>query len=132
MTGDLEQILTAYESCLLRQPLVKNTQAAYRFHVHQYGEYRATRPSKGSDPLRDPFACDYAVRAFKRYLKAERKAKPASVNLTLAAIDHFYQFLGLDWVRVQREDLPQKSPRALKPEEQKEFLCAVERSPLSA
>jgi integrase/recombinase XerC len=31
-------------------------------------------------------------------------------------------------VRVQREDLPQKSPRALKPEEQKAFLRAVERS----
>src|SRR5947208_2671646 len=83
---------------------------------------------KGSDPLYEPFARDYAVRDFKWYLKTERKAKPASVNLMLAAIDHFYQFLGLDRVRVQREDLPQKSPRALRPEEQKAFLRAVERS----
>src|SRR5205814_572283 len=36
--------------------------------------------------------------------------------------------LGLDRVKVQREDLPQKSPRALKPEEQKAFLRAIERS----
>ena len=79
-------------------------------------------------PLHDPFARDYAVRDFKRYLKTERKAKPASVNLALAAIDHFYQFLGLDRVRVQREDLPKLSPRSLKPEEQKAFLRAVERS----
>ena len=78
--------------------------------------------------MHDPFARDYAVRDFKRYLKTERKAKPASVNLELAAIDHFSQFLGLDRVRVQREDIPQKSPRALKPEAQKEFLRAVERS----
>ncbi len=78
--------------------------------------------------MHHPFARDYAVRDYKRYLKIERKAKPASVNLTLAAIDHFYQFLGLDRARVQREDLPQEAPRALKPEEQKEFLRAVERS----
>ncbi len=128
MTNDLEQVLTAYESWLLQQPLAKNTREAYRFHVRKFGDYLATRPAKGDDPLHDPFARDYAVRDFKRYLKTERKAKPASVNLALAAIDHFYQFLGLDRVRVQREDLPQKSPRALKPEEQKEFLRAVERS----
>jgi integrase/recombinase XerC len=126
--NEREQVFSAYESWLLRQPLAKNTQDAYRFHVRQYGEYLATRPATGDDPLRHSFARDYAVRDFKRYLKTERKAKPASVNLALSAIDHFYQFLGLDRVRVQREDLPQQSPRALKPEEQKAFLRAVERS----
>lgn len=128
MTNDVDQVLTAYEHWLLRQPLAKNTQEAYRFHVRKFWEYLATRPATGDDPLRHPLARDYAVRDYKLYLKTERKAKPASVNLTLTAIDHFYQFLGLERVRVQREDLPQKSPRALKPEEQKEFLRAVERS----
>lgn len=128
MTNDVDQVLTAYEHWLLRQPLAKNTQEAYCYHVRKFWEYLATRPATGDDPLRHPFARDYAVREYKLYLKTERKAKPASVNLKLAAIDHFYQFLGLDRVRVQREDLPQKSPRALKPEEQKEFLRAVERS----
>ena len=126
--NEREQVFSAYESWLLRQALAKNTQDAYRFHVRQYGEYLATRPATGDDPLRHSFARDYAARDFKRYLKTERKAKPASVNLALSAIDHFYQFLGLDRVRVQREDLPQQSPRALKPEEQKAFLRAVERS----
>jgi site-specific recombinase XerD len=128
VANDLEQVLTAYESWLRRQPFARNTQEAYRFHVRQYVEYLATGPATGDDPLHDPFARDYAVRDFKRYLKTERKAKPASVNLTLSAIDHFYQFLGLDRVKVQREDLPQKSPRALKPEEQIAFLRAIERS----
>jgi integrase/recombinase XerC len=94
----------------------------------KFWDYLATRPTTGDDPLHDAFARDYAVRDFKRYLKTERKAKPASVNLALAAIDHFYQFLGLGRVRMQREDLPQKSPRALKPEEQKAFLHAAEGS----
>ncbi len=128
MTNDLEQVITAYEQWLLRQPLAKTTQEAYRFHVRQYGAYLATRSAEGDGPLHDPFVRDYAVRDFKRYLKMERKAKPTSINLMLAAIDHFYQFLGLDRVRVQREDLPKLSPRALKPEEQKAFLRAVERS----
>lgn len=126
--NEREQVFSAYESWLLRQPLAKDTQDAYRFYVRQYGEYLATRSATGDDPLRHSFARDYAVRDFKRYLKTERKAKPASVNLVLSAIDHFYQFLGLDRVRVQRENLPQQSPRALKPEEQKAFLRAVERS----
>jgi Phage integrase family len=86
-TNDLKQVLTAYKSRVLRQPLAKNTQEAYRFHVLQYGEYLAMRPSTGYDSLCHPFARDYAVRDFKRYLQTERKAKPASVNLTLAAID---------------------------------------------
>jgi site-specific recombinase XerD len=129
VTNDLEQVLTAYESWLPKQPLAKKTQEAYRFHVRKFWDYLATRPTTGDDALHDAFARDYAVRDFKRYLKTERNAKPASVNLALAAIDHFYQFLGLGRVRVQREELPQQSPGALKPEEQKAFLRAVERNP---
>lgn len=128
MADDLKQVLTAYEGWLLRQPLAKNTQDAYRFHVRQYGNYLATRPTAGEDPLHHPYARDYAVRDFKRYLKTERKAKPRSVNLALSAIDHFYLFLGLDRVRVPREDLPQQSPRGLSPDEQKAFLRAIERN----
>lgn len=128
MIDELEQVLIAYESWLLRQALAKNTQDAYRFHVRQYGAYLATRPATSQNPLHHPFARVYAVRDYKLYLKVERKAKPASVNLTLAAIDHFYQFLGYERTRVQREDLPQQSPRGLSPDEQKAFLRAVERS----
>ncbi len=54
-----------------------------------------------------------------------RKAKPASVNLSLAALDHF---LGLDPPDIAREDLPQATPRALEPAAQLAFLRAVERS----
>jgi site-specific recombinase XerD len=56
------------------------------------------------------------------------KAKPASVNLSLAAIDNFYRFLGMGKPDVAREDLPGVAPGSLAPEEQKRFLRAVERS----
>ena len=115
MTETLEQTLTAYDAWLDRQPLAAKTRTAYRLQVHQYGAYLAQRPSTTDDPLYMPFVRDYIVRDYKTYLKIERQAKPTSVNLALAAIDHFYQFIGNDRPHVQRESLPTQAPRALKP-----------------
>lgn len=129
MTDELEQQLAAYEVWLVRQPLSDNTRRAYLLQVRQYAAYLATRVSPDENPLRDPFARDYAARDYKTYLKTQGKVKPTSVNLALAAIDHFYLFLGLDQPRVKREDLPEQSPRSLKSEEQKALLRAVERTP---
>ncbi len=109
--------------------MAAKTRVAYRFQVHQYGVYLAQYPSTTDDPLRTPFARDYAVRDYKTYLKTERQARPTSVNLALAAIDHFHQFIGNDRPQVQRESLPAQAPRALKPEDQKALLRAIERTP---
>lgn len=128
MTETLDQTLRAYNAWLDRQPLAAKTRIAYRLQVHQYGAYLAQRPPTGDDPLRTPFARDYAIRDYKTYLKTERQAKPTSVNLALAAIDHFHQFIGNDRPQVQRESLPAQAPRALKPEEQKALLRAIERT----
>ncbi len=122
MAETLERAIANYAVWLERQPLAESTRRAYLLQVRHYGAYLATRSAKDGDPLHHPFARDYKI-----YLKTEGKAKPTSVNLALAAIDHFYLFLGSDRPRVKREDLPQQSPRALKPEEQKAFLRAVER-----
>lgn len=56
-----------------------------------------------------------------------RRAKPASVNLALAGVDHFYRYLGAGRPEVRREELVQAAPRALSPEELRRFLRAVER-----
>ncbi|OLB34133.1 MAG: hypothetical protein AUG45_14025 [Ktedonobacter sp. 13_1_20CM_3_54_15] len=128
MTETLEQTLTAYNAWLDRQPLAAKTRVAYRLQIHQYGAYLAQHRSTTDDPLYTPFVRDYAVRDYKTYLKTERQAKPTSVNLALAAINHFHQFIGNDRPQVQRESLPAQAPRALKPEEQKNFLRAIERT----
>jgi integrase/recombinase XerC len=78
--------------------------------------------------LVDPRARDYAARDFKRCLKAERRWKPASVNLALAAVDHFNRFLGLGPANVKREPLAQTAPRALSEEQQRALLWAAEAS----
>ena len=118
----------AYAGWITRQPLAANTRRAYRVRVAQYCAYLATTPVDGGDPLRDIHAASYAARDYRTWLKTVRTAKPASVNLSLAALDHFYRFLGLDPPDVAREDLPQAAPRALEPAEQVAFLRAVERS----
>lgn len=127
--GRLAETAADYERWLGRQPLSANTKRTYRVRVGQYLEYLSATPAESGDPLEDTHARDYAVRDYKTHLKTVRKAKPSSVNLSLAAIDNFYRFVGLGRPEVRREELPAAAPKALSPEEQKRFLRAVERSP---
>lgn len=123
------EALVAYSTWLERQPLSANSRRTYRARLRGYCDYLAGGPPEYGDPLRERHSRDYAVRDYKTHLKTVRKAKPTSVNLSLAAIDSFYGFLGLGRPDVRREDLPGQAPRALSPEAQKRFLRAVERSP---
>ncbi len=125
------EVFGRYAIWLDRQPLAVNTCLTYRRQVQRFCAWLATATLEDGDPLRDPPARDAAVRAYTAYLKTARTAKPTSVNLTLAAIDHFYRFLGMDRPRVMREALPVAPPRALDQDEQQRLLHAVERTPLS-
>src|SRR6266700_1101074 len=117
----------SYEHWLARQPLSTHTRRTYLTQVKQYCTYLSTFPWEYGHPLHEPHARDYAVRDYKTSLKVAHLAKPSSVNLALAAVDHFYRFLELPPPQVAREDLPAQAPRALEPPEQKRFLRAVER-----
>ncbi len=66
-------------------------------------------------PLADIYARDCAVHDFKTYLKRVQHRKPTSVNLALADLDHFYQFLSLSRPAVRCEPLLQQAPRGLDP-----------------
>jgi site-specific recombinase XerD len=107
------------------QPLAPRTREAYGAHVSAYIEWLAERPGAGA-ALREPRARDHAARDFKRYLKLERRWAPSSVNLALAAVDHFNRFLGLGPAVVSREQLAQAAPRALDDDEQRALLRAAE------
>ena len=124
---DNDAIRASYTSWLARQPLARRTRTTYQRRVSQFLAWLAACEAQG-DALRDPDARDYAVRDFKAHVKSERKAAPASVNLSLAAIDHFYRFVGLGPAVVRREDLPGVAPRALSIDEQRRLLRAVERN----
>jgi hypothetical protein len=81
--------------------------------VRRFLAWLGDRSPVDGDPLTDEAARDWAVRDYKRHLKAVERFKPASVNLALAALDSFYTQLGLGRPVVRREDLPASAPRAL-------------------
>ena len=121
------EALAAYEHWLVQQPLSNHTRRTYLTQVNRYCTYLSTLHWEYGHPLQEPHARDYAVRDYKTALKVVHHAKPSSVNLALAAVDHFYRFLELPPPQVAREDLPTQAPRALEPEDAKRFLRAVER-----
>jgi len=121
--------LAAYEQWLPSQPLSTHTRRTYLTQVNHFCTYLSTLRWEYGHPLREPHARDYAVRDYKTVLKTVRHAKPSSVNLALAAVDHFYGLLELPPPQEKREDLPSQAPRTLEPAEQKRFLRAVERCP---
>lgn len=125
MACDVLVAVARYIDDLQRAPLAIRTRDAYASHVGAYGRWLTGR-ADGAAALAQRRARDHAARDFKRYLKLERGWKPASVNLALAAVDHFNRFLGLGPAMVSREPLAQTAPRALSAEEQRALLRATE------
>ena len=125
--GTAEQVLQTYSDWLVSQPLAPTTRQAYQEKVTEFCNYLQSHPVHHANPFEDQAARDYAVRDFKTFLQSHKKLKPASINLALAALDHFYHFLQLGKPQVKREDLPHQAPRSLEPADQKELLRAIER-----
>ena len=108
--GSVRANVERYLTDLERAPLAARTKEAYAQHVRAYAAWLAGRRGE-DDPLAEPQARDYAARDFKRHLKVDRGWKPASVNLALAAVDHFNRFLGVGPANVKREPLVQSAPQ---------------------
>jgi hypothetical protein len=123
--GGVPDAVARYVEDLQRAPLATRTRDAYASHVGAYGRWLTGRPEAAA-ALVEPRARDHAARDFKRHLKLEQGWKPASVNLALAAVDHFNRFLGLGPAIVSREPLAQTAPRALSADEQRALLRATE------
>jgi len=124
--------LEGYRQHLLGLPLAPATRRAYAGRVSGYLAWLAeldpvTRRRQG-EPFTHGHARDYTVRDYRTHLIDARQAKPASVNLTLAALDSFYRWIGLGPARIRRDDLPQAAPRALTVEQTRRLLRAAERA----
>ncbi len=124
------QTLEKYQHWLLTQPLSQNTRRTYTSRVNQFCTflYEETYARYG-DPFKEENARDFAVRDFKTHLLTSKKFSPASVNLSLAALDLFFRFLGLGPARCSREETAQLAPHALSPSEQKHLLRVLKVSP---
>ncbi len=127
--GPRAEALTAYLGWLEGRPLAVRSRQAYGHQVRRYLVWLGDRSPVDGDPLADGDARDWAVRDYKRHLKAVERWRPASVNLALAALDSFYTQRGLGRPVVRREDLPAKAPRAITEEQQRRLLRMAERAP---
>lgn len=128
LDGRQEELLAGYLAWLEGRPLAARSREAYAHQVHRYLVWLGDRSPVDGDPLAEGDARDWAVRDYKRHLKAVERWKPASVNLALAALDSFYTQLGLGRPIVRREDLPKSAPRAISEEQQRRLLRMAERS----
>jgi site-specific recombinase XerD len=120
--------LSAYLGWLEGRPLAARSRQAYAHQVGRYVNWLGDRSPVDGDPLLDEAARDWAVRDYKRHLKAVERWKPASVNLALAALDSFYTQLGLGRPIVRREELSKSAPRAITVDEQRRLLRITERA----
>jgi integrase/recombinase XerC len=127
--GARAEVLDGYLAWLERRPLAARSRDAYGHQVRRFLVWLGDRSPVDGDPLIDEAARDWAVRDYKRHLKAVERWKPSSVNLALAALDSFYTRLGLGRPVVRREELPAKAPRALSEEQQRRLLRIAERAP---
>ena len=125
VVDDAVDAVARYVEDLQRAPSATRTRDAYASHVEAYGRWLTGRGGAAA-ALVQPRARDHAARDFKRYLKLEQGWKPASVNLALAAVDHFNRFLGLGPAIVSREPLAQTAPRALSEDEKRALVRAAE------
>lgn len=114
-----------YKARFKQLPLSPHTKIAYRSRLNNFLGFVATSTNDYSAFFDDPSCRALAVREYKSHLK-RGKCSPATVNSTLTAIDHFFQFLGFDKVKTKRENLPELAPRALSKTEQSRLLVAVD------
>jgi integrase/recombinase XerC len=128
VSGPRAGALNAYLAWLEKRPLAARSREAYAHQVRRYLTWLGDRSPVDGDPLVDRAARDWAVRDYKRHLKAVARWKPASVNLALAALDSFYTQLGLGRPIVRREELSRAAPRAITEEQQRRLLRIAERA----
>jgi len=94
-------VLDDYSAALAAGPLAAQTRRTYVSKARQYLAWLAGASVDG-DPLDTTEARDWAVRDYRNRLQAVAKAKPATVNNTLAAIDDLYSRRDLGPARAVR------------------------------
>lgn len=118
--------LNKYDLWLNKQPLSHHTRRAYRSRLNHFLVFVTTTDTDFGDVFGSQIDRDFTVHEYKTAMKRSLKLSPATVNMALSAIDHFYSFLGLGRTSIRREDLPQMAPQALTEKEQKQFLRVIQ------
>jgi len=121
-------VLDVYIAALMAAPLSAQTRRTYASKARQYLAWLGSADVDG-DPLDSSDGRDWAVRDYRTHLQAVVKAKPATVNNALAAVNDLYIRRGLGPAKAARVEIPDTAPRALDKRAQVRFLRAVQACP---
>lgn len=121
--------VAAWAGWLGRTGLADDTKRAYIGEARSYAVWLAGQElHRPYEVFCDPYARDYAVRDYRRYLLTERKRAPKGVDLALTAVGSVYRWVGLGPANVRQAAGRQKSaPRALAVEQTRAVFRAAER-----
>jgi site-specific recombinase XerD len=123
---NLQEQYSSYSTSLRTQLLSPHARRAHRSRLSQFISFlsHSKRNYENENPLLQ--AKDVAVSDYLDYLQYFLKARPSTVSKALSTISEFYEYLGLEPISIEREELLGLHPQALTNEQLQKFLDAAE------
>jgi site-specific recombinase XerD len=123
---NLHEQYGSYSNALKTQVASQHARRAQRSRLSQFISFlsHSRRNYATENPQRQ--AKDAAVSDYLDYLQYFLKARPSTISKALSTIAEFYQYIGLEPISIEREELPATHPQALSNEEVQKFLAAAE------
>jgi len=116
----LDRAILQYCAWLDRLTLSENTKRTYKAQIELFAEYLM---EQGAASIAD-IDSDAMTGQYKQYLLTERGLAASTVNVILSAVNHFFDYLGIDKANVVRESSTLGAD-ILSKDDQHEFLNAV-------
>lgn len=126
--ADPAEVHRAYDAWIYRTGLSDNTKRSYSGEVNGFLGWLGEQDKHlVADALTDPYARDYAVRDYRRYLLTERRRKPKGVDAAMTAVGSLYGWLGVGAAKIPTAARQKRKPKSLTPDEQRDAMRAAER-----
>jgi site-specific recombinase XerD len=123
---NLHEQYGSYSNALKTQLPSQHARRVQRSRLSQFISFlsHSRRNYATENPQRQ--AKDAAVSDYLDYLQYFLKARPSTISKALSTIGEFYQYIGLEPISIEREELSATHPQALSNEEVQKFLAAAE------
>jgi len=115
----------AYIEYLDRLPISEHTRRNYGLRVKKFLSW-LDDTIDGNKALSSQVDRDFSVRDYQINL-LQAGLKPSTINAHLAALDNFFQFIGLGATKLRRQDLPKQAPKGLEGDELRRLMKSIYR-----
>jgi site-specific recombinase XerD len=123
---NLHEQYGSYSNALKTQLPSQHARRAQRSRLSQFISFlsHSRRNYATENPQRQ--AKDAAVSDYLDYLQYFLKARPSTISKALSTIGEFYEYIGLEPISIEREELQATPTQALSNEQVQKFLAAAE------